>query len=109
MEKELKIILSLADELSSKETRANVFNLLGQLYMKEKKWNKSKSYFGKSILIFKEIKSKFSIAKVYYYKGVMFNESGDKNNANRCFTKAIMIFEEIGSKGWVKKIKKLSK
>ncbi len=106
IEKKLKNILSLADELSSKETRANVFNLLGQLYMKEKKWNKSKSYFGKSILIFKEIKSKFSIAKVYYYKGIMFNESEDKINAKKYFNKAIMIFEEIGSKGWIKKIRK---
>ena len=48
-EKKLKQALSIADELGSKVIKASALSLTGRLYTKQKKWDKAKSSFKKSM------------------------------------------------------------
>ncbi|HHF98097.1 MAG TPA: tetratricopeptide repeat protein, partial [Candidatus Aerophobetes bacterium] len=96
--KRLKEVSSLTDKLDSSEYKADLLRLSGLLYTKEKKWEKAKSSFKKSILIFKDIKNEFELARVYYYQGLMFKELGDKTNASKNFIKARKIFEKLGAR-----------
>ena len=102
--KSLKQILSLVDELGSKEIKAMVLCLSGRLYTKEKKWDRAKSSFEESISILEETKNTFRLAEVYYYQGLMFIESGDKTNAKKYFAAALKIFKKLGAKAWIKKV-----
>ncbi|MCK4541156.1 MAG: tetratricopeptide repeat protein, partial [Spirochaetales bacterium] len=105
-EKELNSILCLSEEIGSKGIKAHTLCLSGRLYTKQKKWDKAKSSFEESMLIFKKLRKKVNLAQVYYYQGIMFKESEDKANAKKCFTKALGIFKKLGAKGWIKKLKK---
>ncbi|MCD6400243.1 tetratricopeptide repeat protein [candidate division WOR-3 bacterium] len=104
--KRLKEVSSLTDKLDSSEYKADLLRLSGRLYTKEKKWEKAKSSFKKSMVIFKDIKNEFELARVYYYQGLMFKELGDKTNASKNFIKARKIFEKLGARRWIAKILK---
>ena len=109
VKKGLEKILSFADKLSSKEIKAEGLCLAGRLYTKKKKWNKAKSSFKESILIFKQIKNSFKLAQVYYYQGLMLKESDDKTEAKKSHTMAMKIFKKLDVQTWIEKVEKAIK
>ncbi|MBL8005836.1 MAG: tetratricopeptide repeat protein [Candidatus Kapabacteria bacterium] len=77
---------------------ANVYNILGIVYINLSDYPKALEYHSKALLIFEEIGNKNGIANVIGNIGTTYSNLSDYPKALEYYSKALLINEEIGSK-----------
>jgi len=92
------------ESISFSEKTGDVYNEginllhLGEVYLKEKHFQKTNDFIQKAEEIFIGLKDKLGLADVYRVKALVFKQTKDKKEASRFFKKAIDIYHKYGDR-----------
>ncbi len=95
---------NIVDTIDSRIMEAYTYYLSGRLSIENKKWNKAKISFEKSLSTFQESNRHLEIGQIHYYLGLMYRKSGNKISSKKSLNRALEIFNKLDAKGWIEKI-----
>lgn len=90
--------LAFAELHSHKESKANAFNIFGNVYRILADYGRALDYFHKALAVNQEIESKLGIANNLNNIGTVYNALADFPRALEYYHQALAIKEEIGRK-----------
>jgi tetratricopeptide (TPR) repeat protein len=93
-------MVSIAEKIDSKDARASVLSVSGQVHLRAKAWERALSSFEKALHIYEEIGNPGSSAKMKYFMGLTLSRSGQKDKAKEKLSEAMKTFESIGARKW---------
>jgi tetratricopeptide (TPR) repeat protein len=95
----LELYLSLLDRIYSKEKKAFVFQLIGNLYDRRRKdYSEALRWYRKSLEISEEIGDKKGLANTYNVLGIMYFKRSDFGESIHWYQRSARIREEIGDR-----------
>jgi len=92
-------------KMGSQTHLAEAYKFYGRIYRRNKDWDKSETFFEKSIQIAAECEDLLNAAEAQHEYGLMLMEKDDKEAAKNQLKNALKTFEQLGASNDVQKVK----
>ena len=97
-------MVSIAEKIDTKETKAILLSISGHMKLKEKCWQRALTSFEKALKIYNSMENPYNSAKMKYYIGLTLSMSARKSESRNRFSDALSTFKKIGAKKWRKRV-----
>jgi len=92
-------------KIGSQTRLAEAYKFYGRIYRRKKDWDKSETFFKRSIQVSTECEKFLSAAEAQHEYGLMLIEKGDKEAAKSQLNNALDTFSQLSASNDVKKVK----